>query len=79
MKTMRIFAGIILHPAKVVWMKCYRKQENELLARGADRRYNFKAWARMHDMSEVTNTAYTSSDIYKQIFGKDMCSHLNGY
>lgn len=63
-KDFRMLAGIILHPFK---MLRNRKRENALLVQKAEMSRNYKMWERMHDMSDVTNTAYTSSDLYRQL------------
>lgn len=68
-KTLRLFAGIILHPFKRVYELLYREKENEILAHRAKGRNNYKNWQRMHDMSHVTNTGYTTSPLYGKIGG----------
>ncbi len=68
MKTLRIFAGIILHPVRVIAMKFYRKRENEELLINARQRTWEKNHERMHNMSLLTNTAYTESFLYKNLY-----------
>ena len=68
MKTLRIFAGIILHPVRVIAMKFYRKRENEELLMNARQRTWEKNHERMHNMSLLTNTAYTESFLYKNLY-----------
>ena len=67
MKNLRLIAGIILHPVRI-WQANTRKSrmEGEIQRRV---RYSWqnKNWERMHDMSTVTNTAYTSSELYKNL------------
>ncbi len=63
----KLFWGIIRYPFKRLYEMCYRKTENEILAKKAEGRRNYKCWLRMHDMSSVTNTAYTESELYGKI------------
>lgn len=66
-KDLRMIAGIILHPVRLLWMRYYRPFDNYLLASRAERRNNDKMWERMHHMSKVTGTAYTTSELYDKI------------
>lgn len=67
-KELRMLAGILLHPVKMIFRCFYRKQENEILMIHARRRQWEKNWERMHGMSEMTNTAYTSSPLYSNLY-----------
>lgn len=66
-KHFRMLKGIILHPFKRVFEFVYRPSENEILKNRAEGRDNYKMWRRMHDMSDVTNTGYTTSDLLPRI------------
>ena len=50
------------------FFKLYRKDDNEELRVAARERQWLKNHERMHDMSELTNTAYTSSELYKNLY-----------
>lgn len=50
------------------FFKFYRKDENEVLRVQARERQWLKNHERMHDMSELTNTAYTSSELYNNLY-----------
>lgn len=64
----RLFAGIILHPVRVIVMMSYRKRENqELLMNARDRTWHDNH-ERMHHMSFLTNTAYTKSSLYDNLY-----------
>lgn len=65
-KIFRMLAGIILHPFKMLRS---RNRDNALLLRKATMSTNYKKWERMHAMSSLTNTAFTSSDLYAQLRG----------
>lgn len=66
--SIRLFAGIVLHPLRVIAMKFYRKRENLDLMMNARERTWKKNHARMHDMSLLTNTAYTESFLYQNLY-----------
>lgn len=66
-KDFRMLKGIILHPFKRVCELIYRQTENRILKNNADGRNNYKMWRRMHEMSSVTNTGYTESDLLSKI------------
>ena len=66
-KDFRMLKGIILHPFKRVCEFVYRPSENEILKNRAEGRNNYKMWRRMHEMSDVTNTGYTTSDLLPKI------------
>ena len=66
-KNLRMAAGIILHPFKMIWRNVYRYTENDILRTHAEWSENYKKWNRMHEMSEVTNTGYTTSELYGNI------------
>ncbi len=67
-RTLKLFAGIILHPVRVIVMKFYRKRENlELLTNARERTWQ-KNHRRMHDMSLLTNEAYTGSFLYQNLY-----------
>lgn len=66
--SIRLFAGIVLHPLRVVAMKFYRKRENLDLLMNARERTWKKNHERMHDMSLLTNTAYTKSPLYGNLY-----------
>lgn len=68
MKSFRMIAGIILHPMRVVNEKFYRERENmELLENARERQWK-KNHERMHEMSRLTNTAYTQSPLYGNLY-----------
>ena len=50
------------------WFKFYRKNENEELRILARERQWVKNHERMHAMSVLTNTAYTTSDLYADLY-----------
>lgn len=67
-KDFRMLAGIVLHPVRMIIARLRRaKLENEI-------RDNIRAnwWQknhrRMHEMSEITRTAYTRSDLYGNLY-----------
>ena len=64
----RFVAGIILHPFRVFAMKFYRKRENMELLLNARQRAWEKNHERMHAMSLLTNTAYTESLLYGNLY-----------
>lgn len=64
----RFVAGIVLHPFRVFAMKFYRKRENMELLMNARQRMWEKNWERMHEMSHLTNTGYTTSPLYKNLY-----------
>ena len=64
----RFVAGIILHPFRVFAMKFYRKRENMELLMNARQRMWEKNHERMHAMSFLTNTAYTESPLYQNLY-----------
>ncbi len=66
-KSMRLFCGIVLHPVRVVAMKFYRRGENLELMYSARDLQKKKNHRRMHEMSDVTNTAYTESSLYNDL------------
>lgn len=67
-KEFRLLAGIILHPVKKVLFFRRRRNENEILVDAARGRQFQKNHERMHRMSELTNTAYTSSPLYLNLY-----------
>lgn len=67
-KEMRMFAGILLHPAKKIFRLTYRKSENDILLSRARRRQWEKNHERMHEMSLLTNTAYTKSPLCDNLY-----------
>lgn len=64
----KLFAGIVLHPVRVIAMKFYRKRENMELLMNARQRAWEKNHERMHSMSLLTNTAYTESFLYRNLY-----------
>lgn len=72
---LKMLLGIILHPFKRIYELSYRQAENEHLAYRARGIENYKNWERMHDMSEVTGTAFTESELYDQINGGGMIAY----
>lgn len=64
----RFVAGIILHPFRVCAMQFYRKRENMALLMNARQRAWEKNHERMHEMSLLTNTAYTESPLYMNLY-----------
>ena len=67
-KEFRMFAGILLHPVKMIAQKFYRKSDNCKLLQAARRRQFEKNHERMHAMSQLTNTAYTQSPLYLNLY-----------
>lgn len=67
-KQLRIFAGILLHPVRLIAMKSYRKRENMELLLNARQRQWEKNHERMHNMSLLTNMAYTESPLYNNLY-----------
>lgn len=67
MKTYRIIIGIIAHPFKVLAHRFYRSADELSIQSRVRRNAEYKAWERMHNMSEVTNTGYTTSEIYEKL------------
>lgn len=63
-KNFRMIAGIILHPVRILVARYYRNTYQEIIQRNIAERDYWKEYYRMHDMSEVTRTAYTTSEIY---------------
>ena len=59
-----MIAGILLHPVRIMVANSRRNKLQRILSNKV--RYNTKCkmWERMHDMSDVTGTAYTSSELY---------------
>lgn len=66
-KDFRMFAGIILHPFKMIRRNFYRCEENDILRTHAEWSENYKMWNRMHEMSRLTDTAYTTSELLERI------------
>lgn len=67
-KEFRLLAGIILHPVKMFVCRFYRTNDNYILTRDARERQWKKNWERMHEMSRLTKTAYTSSPLYLDLY-----------
>lgn len=67
MEKLRMAWGIIKYPFKRVYELFYRTAENEMLKSAARNRERQMMWSIMHEMSDVTNTAYTSSPLYKKL------------
>lgn len=67
-KELRMLAGIILHPVKMVVFRLRRIDENYKLIQNARQRQWSKNHERMHDMSRLTGTAYTSSELYNDLY-----------
>ena len=67
-KEMRMFAGIILHPVRVLQARIRRPYLQAKLMGDSRERTWHKNHERMHNMSVVTNTAYTSSPLYLNLY-----------
>ena len=67
-KHFRMIYGIIAHPFKMIIRSFYRAEENHTLMCDARERTWKKNHERMHDMSLLTNTAYTSSELYGNLY-----------
>ena len=66
-KHFRILAGIILHPVRVLIARARRTRDERKIRNKVMLNWQHKAWERMHNMSDVTNTAYTKSEIYPKL------------
>ncbi len=62
-----MIAGIILHPVRMIIARYYRKTYESIIRRHIAENWYWKDHDRMHNMSDVTNTAYTKSDIYARL------------
>ena len=62
-----MIAGIILHPVRMIVARYYRNTYQNIIRRGIAERQYWKDRDRMHHMSDVTNTAYTKSEIYARL------------
>lgn len=71
-KHLRMIAGIILHPVRMIVARYYRNTYQNIIRRGIDERWHWKDYDRMHYMSKVTGTAYTKSEIYAR-FMEEAC------
>lgn len=67
-KELRMLAGILLHPVRKILRCTYRKSENDLLLSAARHRQWQKNHERMHAFSHMTNTAYTESPLYNNLY-----------
>ena len=67
-KEFRLLLGIFLHPVKKIMRCTYRKSENDLLLSAARHRQWQKNHERMHKFSFITNTAYTESPLYENMY-----------
>lgn len=63
-KHLRIIAGIILHPVRILAANYRRKTYENIIRRHVAENWHWKDYDRMHWMSQVTGTAFTKSDIY---------------
>lgn len=66
-KHLRMIAGIILHPVRMIVARYYRNTYQNIIRRNIAERQHWKDYDRMHYMSDVTNTAYTRSEIYARL------------
>ncbi|MBQ9560567.1 MAG: hypothetical protein IJV08_11420 [Bacteroidaceae bacterium] len=62
-KELRLLAGIILHPFKCIYHKFYRTTDEMVIRDRVRQSWWLKNHERMHEMSFLTNTAYTGSDL----------------
>ena len=67
-KSFRMIAGIILHPVRILRANARKSRMEEEIQNKVRLSWHWKNWQRMHDMSTVTNTAYTSSELYKNLY-----------
>lgn len=66
-KHLRMIAGIILHPVRVLVANINRDTYQKIINRSIAFRQHWKDHERMHNMSDVTGTAYTKSEIYARL------------
>lgn len=64
MKNLRIIAGIVLHPFRIMAANSRRAKLERKLQNSVRYNTHHKAWERMHNMSAVTGTAFTESPMY---------------
>jgi len=63
-KNLRMIAGIILHPVRILAANYRRSTYERIIRRHVIENWHWKNWERMHNMSVVTKTAYTKSELY---------------
>ena len=66
-KHFRIIAGIVLHPVRMIAARYRRSTYENIIRRHVNENEYWKCYHRMHEMSDVTGTAYTKSDIYPRL------------
>lgn len=67
-KNFRMFVGIILHPVRVIIANLRRAKYEEQIRDNVKDNWWKKNHSRMHDMSWLTDTAYTESDLYRNLY-----------
>ena len=67
-KEFRMFAGIILHPVRILAARFRRAKLEEEICGNIRENWWQKNHRRMHEMSEITNTAYTKSELYGNLY-----------
>lgn len=63
-----MFAGIILHPVRILAARFRRAKLEEEIRDNIRANWWQKNHRRMHEMSEITNTAYTRSELYGNLY-----------
>lgn len=63
-----MFVGIILHPVRVIIANLRRAKYEEQIRDNVKENWWRKNHSRMHDMSWLTNSAYTESDLYRNLY-----------
>lgn len=67
-KNFRMLLGIILHPYRIIRANLRRGKYESIIRKSVRENWWKKNHERMHDMSEVTNTGYTESELYKNLY-----------
>lgn len=67
-KDLRMLAGIILHPLRVILGSIYRKERESVIRECVRDNWWMKNHRRMHEMSTITGTAYTDSALLGNLY-----------
>lgn len=67
-KEVRMFAGIILHPVRAIFARIRRNRMSYELRNSARARTWEKNHERMHHFSSLTNTGFTESPLYGNLY-----------
>lgn len=62
-KHLRMIAGIILHPFRIIAANYRRDTYQRIIRRHITENWHWKNYHRMHEMSDITRTAYTKSEL----------------